>query len=267
MTTASAPELFWVECPRDVLMVEGPGALEYLQSQVSQDLRGLAVGGAAASLVLEPNGRVQSLVRIVRSGEHALVVDVDPGHGDALAARLQRFKIRVQAEITAIPWRCLSVRGPGAADVPPSPGSVVVPAWWSDGTAVDLLGPSPVPPPGIPEGSAADLEAARVRAVWPAMGAEITEATLPAELGLNDVAVSFTKGCYPGQELVERMDSRGASAPRSLQRIPAAGHQVGDALVVDGVEIGRVTSVAGDWALALVKRGALAADAQASASD
>jgi folate-binding protein YgfZ len=99
------------------------------------------------------------------------------------------------------------------------------------------------------------------------MGAEITEATLPAELGLNDVAVSFTKGCYPGQELVERMDSRGASAPRSLQRIPAAGHRVGDALVVDGVEIGRVTSVAGDWALALVKRGALAANAQASASD
>ena len=58
-------------------------------------------------------------------------------------------------------------------------------------------------------------EAQRIESGWPRMGAEIIAGeTIPAETGLNDVAVNFKKGCYPGQELVERMDSRGSTAPR-----------------------------------------------------
>ena len=68
------------------------------------------------------------------------------------------------------------------------------------------------------EGTAAELEAARVADGWPAMGVEIEPGeTIPAETGVVAVAVDFRKGCYPGQELVERMDSRGATAPRSLR--------------------------------------------------
>jgi folate-binding protein YgfZ len=81
--------------------------------------------------------------------------------------------------------------------------------------------------------------------------------TIPAETGLTTVAVSFTKGCYPGQELVERMDSRGATAPRLLKVVDVApGTQVGDPVTLDGVEVGQVTSVAGSRALAFVKRSA-----------
>jgi folate-binding protein YgfZ len=99
-------------------------------------------------------------------------------------------------------------------------------------------------------------EAARIALGWPAMGREIVPGqAIAAGLGLNRIAVSFTKGCYPGQELVERMDSRAVEAPRSLRRLRVpAGSAVGDA-VYDGDEpVGELTSVAGTSALALIKR-------------
>ncbi len=245
----------WAQTPRDFVMVEGADALKYLQSQLAQDLSTLAVGEARPSLLLEPQGKVSALVRVLRSGDHAYVIDVDAGFLEPMTARLTRFMIRVDAKVTAIPWRCIAVRGPEASTVSPTPGGVLVPAWWGDGTALDIVGPDPTPPVGIAQGTTEDIDAARVASGWPAMGAEITESSLPAEIGVVPVAVSFTKGCYPGQELVERMDSRGAQAPRTLRRFSVpAGTQVGDPVIVDGVEVARYTSVAGSHALALVKR-------------
>jgi folate-binding protein YgfZ len=92
------------------------------------------------------------------------------------------------------------------------------------------------------------------------MGAEIVPGeTIPAVTGVVPVAVSFTKGCYPGQELVERMDSRGADAPLSLRIVDVASDAAaGDALTDRGGEpIGTLTSISPDGALglALVKRG------------
>jgi tRNA-modifying protein YgfZ len=103
----------------------------------------------------------------------------------------------------------------------------------------------------------ADLEAQRIRAGWPRMGSEISVGeTIPAETGLTAIAVNFTKGCYPGQELVERMDSRKAVAPRSLRLLSAPPNlTVGDPITdQDGTEVGVVTSVAGGFALGYVKR-------------
>ncbi len=204
------------ESARDHVIVEGPDALTYLHSQVAQDLRDLAVGAMTWTLVLEPSGKVESLARVTRTGDDRFDFDIDAGFGEALAARLSRFKIRVQAEISVVP----------AASPAPS----------------------------------ADHEVARIEAGWPRMGFEIVPGeTIPAVTGVVPVAVNFTKGCYPGQELVERMDSRGADAPKSLRIVavePGAG--VGDPVVVDGAEVGTITSVspAGDLALAMIKRGA-----------
>ena len=99
-------------------------------------------------------------------------------------------------------------------------------------------------------------EAARIEFGWPALGREIVPGeTIPAALGLSRVAVSFTKGCYPGQELVERMDSRAAEAPRSLRRIEVAtGAQPGDPVLDGGKIVGELTSVAGRAALGFVAR-------------
>lgn len=230
--------MFWCEYPRDVVQVVGPDAASYLQSQLSQDLRPLQVGESTWSFVLQPTGKVEVLLRVWRTADETFVVDTDAGFGAAMVARLNRFKIRVKADIETLDWRCIAVRG--------VPGDGLV--AWGDG--FDLLGEHLVSPADVPEGDAEQLLAARIDAVWPAMGAEIVPGeTIPAETGITGVAVSFTKGCYPGQELVERMDSRAAAAPKLLQRLAAA----------DAAALGaRVTSAHGDTVLAYVPRAALA---------
>jgi folate-binding protein YgfZ len=106
-------------------------------------------------------------------------------------------------------------------------------------------------------GSVAVDEDARIAACWPKMGVEIIPGeSIPAETGLADVAVSFTKGCYPGQELVERMDSRGSAAPRHLEVLPRRADDVpGSAVLQDGADIGTITSIGTTQVLAFVKRG------------
>ena len=103
-----------------------------------------------------------------------------------------------------------------------------------------------------------DIEAVRVRVGWPVMGSEIVSGeTLPAATGVVKIAVSFTKGCYPGQELVERMDSRGSTAPKTLrlfQGSHAVGAVVGKAVLVNGAEVGVFTSVTAGFAMGYVAR-------------
>ena len=100
-------------------------------------------------------------------------------------------------------------------------------------------------------------EVARVAAGWPRMGSEIVPGdTIPATTGVVEQSVSFTKGCYPGQELVERMHSRGAAAPRALRILEVEdGTEVGDPILDGDAEVGTITSVAGSLALGYVKRG------------
>lgn len=203
--------------PHDRVSVVGDDAGTYLHSQLSQDISALGVRGQVWSFVLAPNGRIDALVLVVRTAADAYELRVDRGCGEALVARLNRFRIRVRAEVALA---------------------------------------------GAVEGDAATHHIERVHAGWPAMGVEITESSIPAEFPeVVRVAVSFTKGCYPGQELVERMDSRSAEAPRHLERmVVGVDARVGDPVLRDGVQVGSITSTAamGDQciALALVRRGA-----------
>ncbi|MCU1393685.1 MAG: hypothetical protein JWM34_2113 [Ilumatobacteraceae bacterium] len=236
---------FWTELPRDVLRVSGADALTYLQSQISQDIRNLGVGDTTYTFVLQPGGKVEALARIHRPATEEFLIDTDAGYGTALAARLNRFKIRVKVDIEPLEWSMIAVRGLDGGTVT---GGIVdgVPAWSRD-DAFDLLGASPVAPAGIRHGTDDDLRAARIEAGWPAMGAEITDASIPAETGVVPFAVNFTKGCYPGQELVERMDSRGSNAPRFVRRLRGAGVDgvhPGTEVHHDGKLVGHLTSVA-----------------------
>jgi folate-binding protein YgfZ len=247
MTSAS----FWAAVSRDAVQVSGPDASGYLQGQVSQELRPLAVGASRWTLLLQPNGRVDVLARIWRTDEESFVLDTDAGFGDELLARVNRFKIRVKANVERLSWKSIAVRGTDGGTLPD--GSVV--GWW--GRDHDLLGPDPQPPAGIVEASQAELDLARIEAGWPAMGAEIVPGEqIPGEIGVVPVAVDFKKGCYPGQELVERMDSRGADAPRRLRILTVAeGARPGDPVLDGDREVGVLTSVGGTRALGYVKRG------------
>ena len=240
--------------PRDAVRVSGPDARDFLQGQCSQDLAALAVGQSAWSWVLEPQGKVNALVRVTPVDDEVLILDTDGGFGDRLQARLVRFKLRVKADIEVLDWQCLALRGPEAGRVPGG-----LDPSWPGLPGVDLLGPEPSPPPGIPMVSPDAYEAVRIEAGVPAMGAELTERTIPAETGIVDRTVSFTKGCYTGQELVARIDSRGGHVPRHLRGVVLSGPAPAGATVeVDGKNVGALTSVGrrpdGAVALAYVGR-------------
>lgn len=252
---------FWARAGRDVVRVGGPDAVSFLQGQLSQDVAGLAVGASAWSFVLQPQGKVDAWFRVTRTAADELVLDVDGGWGDGLVARINRFKLRVAADVERLDWHCIAIRHVAADPAPfATAGVLALPVSWAGRTGVDLLGPSVVAPPGVREATAAELEAWRVDAGMPAMGAELDESTIPAEAGVVDVSVSFTKGCYTGQELVARVDSRGANTPRKLRRVELA--QVGAARPGDELHlpeageraVGVLTSVAGAVALAYVRR-------------
>lgn len=251
---------------RDVVTVAGRDARAYLHSQLAQDVASLTVGEARWSLLLEPTGRVVALVRVACHADDRFTLDTDPGAGGATEARLSRFRIRVDCTLETASRAAVAVRGLDAASrAALLAGPHAWPAWREADGAVDLCdlvgGAAVAPPAGAREASSDELERARIAAAWPVIGAardaDLGTDAIPAETGLVDVAVSFAKGCYPGQELVERMDSRGARAPRSLRVVRAApGARRGDPCVVDGEAIGTYASVCGDVALAIVARGA-----------
>ena len=243
--------------PRDVLRVWGPEALEYLQGQCSQDLTGLAIGSGADSLLLAPDGKIVALVRVSRTAEDELVVDFEAGFADVVQARLARFKLRSKLQMEPVPWTCLALRGPNAtAAAGPSPigdgPGLVLPVSWHGFDGLDLLVPGEVAPPdGVRRCGSDAWEACRIEAGVPRMGAELDERTIAAEAGLVERTVSFTKGCYTGQELVARLDSRGSRVARRLCAVvPGPGTDPTSLLGArltspDGAkEVGRVTSAA-----------------------
>jgi folate-binding protein YgfZ len=247
---------------RDVVRVHGPEAVTFLQGQLSQDVAALAVGRSAPSLLLQPTGKVDAWLRVTRLGDDEVVLDVEAGFGDAVEARLRRFKLRTKAELERTAWWGLALRGPGAGDVEVPDGALGLAAGWPGVDGVDLLSEGELALAGVRLVERAALDALRIECGVPAMGAELTEATIPAEAGqwLIDASASFTKGCYTGQELVARIDSRGGNVPRPIRGLLVDGDvPVGAELELDGASVGSVTSVArsavlGCIALAIVGR-------------
>lgn len=250
--------------PRDVLEVRGRDAVAYLQGQCSQDVAALAEGASADALLLSPQGRLDALVRVTRVAEDGFVVDVDGGFGDAVLSRLLRFRLRVAVEVTLLPWRGVALRGPQAPELLPelagaSGVALALPWSWHGLEGVDLLGEAPAVPAGVRWCTTPAWEALRVEAGVPVMGAELDERTIAAEAGLVARTVSFTKGCYTGQELVARLDARGSNVARRLRGVVVtgplpAGHvvpPVGTPLQVGGKAVGMLTSVAWSPALGL----------------
>jgi folate-binding protein YgfZ len=246
---------------RDVLRVSGPDAVEYLQGQLSQDIAALEVGASADSLILTPQGKLDAFLRVSRTGDDELILDVDAGFGEAVAARLARFKLRVKVVIEPLDWHCVALRGPGAVAVAHDENigtSLRVPFSWNGVVGVDLLGVAPAIPDGVRTCSIDAWESVRVEAGIPQMGAELDDRTIAAEADLLGRSVSFTKGCYTGQELVARLDARGNRVARHLRglvmvglqsappgvKAPRSGIPVGSEFTFEGKVVGTVTSSA-----------------------
>jgi tRNA-modifying protein YgfZ len=241
-----------VTLSRDVLTVSGLDAVEYLQGQCSQDVASLSEGQTADALLLSPQGKVEAMIRVTRTGPDAFLIDTDAGSGDAARTRLERFRLRVKVDIEPLSWVCLAIRGPESASVPPAsePGVLRLAVEWPGLPGFDLIGPAPTFPEAVHRCGSAAWEAARIEAGIPVMGRDVTESTIPAEAGLVERSVSLTKGCFTGQELVARLDSRGTKVARRMcgivlddpEQVPPVGATVH---TTDGEhEVGRLTSVA-----------------------
>jgi len=244
---------------RQVVSVEGADAVSYLQGQLSQDIEAMAVGGSAESLVLAPDGKLVALVEVLRTGDESFVLVVASGFADALIERLARFKLRSKVTLRALDWRVVALRGAAlgeaAAAALSGPGGIWTIAVQVAGTSgVDLVGPEP--DDAVPDSarwcSTEAWEALRVEAGIPEMGSELDTSTIAAEAHLLSRAVSFTKGCYTGQELVARLDARGNKVARRLYGLVMAETEapvasfVGATISVPGATkvVGKVTSAA-----------------------
>ena len=259
MTNTVSDNIIACEIEHLVFAVTGADAGKYLHSQLSNDIASLLVGGSRYSFVLEPMGKVIALVRVTRTEEETFILDTEnvADLGEQLLARLNRFKIRVKADIAVSSQKYLCLRSRDGSPIEQAGFAV---SQWGSGAVIDAplttIDNSVVSQ--FVHVSTEEFDALRIRSGWPVMGREIVAGeTLPAATGVVPIAVSFTKGCYPGQELVERMDSRGSTAPKNLRLLTGSiidNAKSGDAVLVNGEVVGEFTSVADGCALAYVAR-------------
>jgi folate-binding protein YgfZ len=225
---------------RACLRVAGPDAADYLQRMVSNDVEALAVGAACPALLLTPKARVIAPLVVLRRDDDFLVL-TEPELGDAVHAHLTRMRLRAQCEIESEQHE-----------------SVLLFDANGDGFTTDFPGAREALDTGLAATLSDDeLEARRVAAGVPRWGRELDDRVLPAEAGLESTHISFSKGCYPGQEPVARLHYRG-HPNRTLRvirlpRVPAYDAE----LVHEGKVVGRVTSAVeadgGALALAYVR--------------
>ncbi len=233
---------------RQAVIAEGPDALKFLQGQLSQDLEALAPGEESWSLVLHPQGKISAWFRIARITHDRFVLDLDAGWADEVLTRLNRFKLRTNIEITLAPWTSFTLVGPGADQVAIDGVEHDMIASWAGVPVRDVFGPDlDIASVALPIIDEDIFTALRIEAGVPKMGSELNESTIPAAAGIVEQSVSFTKGCFTGQELVARIDSRGNNVPKRLLSIVLQGNSLpaADAEVrTSDSAIGTVTSAA-----------------------
>ena len=251
---------------RDVVEVCGQDASSYLQGQISQDVDSIGPNESAWSLILAPTGKLTAWFRLHRIADDRFYIDVEAGWAAPLVERLERFKLRTAVDFSILDgWRMLSLRTQTSDAEPeendpaltvPTQAALTARFRWPGFAGSDHLDVGLAVPSGIEIDDSA-FEEARIRAAVPRLGVDIGDNTIPAEGGANliEQSVSFTKGCYTGQELVARIDSRGGNVPRPLRVLIAEeALEAGGVVTFDGRESGVVTSAAANVGLAAVMR-------------
>jgi folate-binding protein YgfZ len=221
--------------PRAYVRVQGPDAADLLQRLVSNDV--LAAESCEA-LLLTAKGRVIAPLLVWRRGEDDFLLLTEPELGSVVLGHLRKMRIASRCEIEPEEHTSAIVLGEGDG----------IPTHDYGVAAFETLDP-----PNQPEPADEELERLRILARTPRWGRELDDGILPAEAGLEERAISFTKGCYPGQEPLARLHNRG-HVNRTLRVLDVEGNpQQADEVRHDGVAVGRVTSAVSGLALAYVR--------------
>jgi folate-binding protein YgfZ len=212
---------------REFVRVAGPDAADYLQRMVSNDVEALAPGEACPALLLTAKARLIAPLVVLRRADDDFLVLTEPGLSEVVRAQLTRMRLRAQCEIEPEEHTSVLVFGSG------------------DGFATDWPGAREALDAGLePTLSEDELELRRIESGVPRWEHELDERILPAEAGLDATHISFSKGCYPGQEPVARLHFRG-HPNRGLRVLELDELPEHDApLIHEGREVGRVTSAA-----------------------
>ena len=212
---------------REFVRVEGPDAAEYLQRMVSNDVEALTVDEACPALLLTAKARLIAPLVVLRRGDDDFLLLTEPGLGEVVRAQLTRMRLRARCEIELEEHDSVLVFGGsnGFRRTGPEAREAL-----DAGLEVTL--------------SEEQLELRRIESAVPRWERELDDRILPAEAGLDHSHISFSKGCYPGQEPVARLHFRG-HPNRGLRIVELEEVPEHDApLLYDGREVGRVTSAA-----------------------
>jgi tRNA-modifying protein YgfZ len=263
---------------RGKLALTGADAATFLQGQVSNDVEGLAVGAGCYSAFLTPKGKMLGDVRILNAGDE-LLLDTERIALQGLFNMIRRFSLGYHVELhkRTLERGLLSLLGPDSDRVAVVPDDEHAHAVVSIGGAsarairtdvgIDLLCDAVdldtlraiLEEAGVVPVAEAAAEILRIEHGRPRYGVDLDDTVIPQEAGLNERAVSFTKGCYVGQETVARLYYRG-KPNRQLRGLRlSAVAEAGDELTFEGRVVGRLSSVVpsprfGPIGLALVRR-------------
>jgi folate-binding protein YgfZ len=204
---------------------------------VSNDVAALQLGESCDALLLTPKARLIAPLRVWRRGREDYLLLSEPELGEAIRSNLLRARFAAKCEVEAEEHESTVVLGEASHGIPcPDygvPAREVLDAA-SDGADVE------------------ELERLRIEAGTPRWGRELDDRVLPAEAGLDERAVSFTKGCYPGQEPIARLRYRG-KVNRRLRVLEVESASPEDEIRYGGKPVGRVTSAVPGTALGYVR--------------
>jgi len=217
---------------RAYVRVAGPDAEDYLQRMLSNDV---TEGEVVDAMLLTPKSRLIAPVRVWRRGPEDFLLLTEPELGEAVRATLVRSRFAAKCEIEREEHTSLLVFGEAEGLPGELPGTVEVLDAVLEPTLDDE-----------------EVERARIEAGVPVWGKELDDSILPAEAGLDETHVSFTKGCYPGQEPIARLHYRGKTN-RRLRALDVVSAQPGDEILWEQKAVGRVTSAVPGIALGYVR--------------
>jgi folate-binding protein YgfZ len=268
---------------RGKLLVSGPEAAEYLQGQLTNDVEAIEPGDGVYAALLDRKGHMQGDMRVLRPSEGPdLLLDTEPEALEAVRRHLGMYKIGREVDVVdlAAERALLSLIGPRSVEIAGSPalpenaceemtiaGTEVLAVGTAEG--IDLIFAAEARDrvadallaAGAAEVSPEAVEILRIEAGHPRFGAEMGTETMPAEAGIVEQAVSFTKGCYIGQETVARLHYKGKPNRhlRGLKLSGAQGSQPGDTVRFGEREVGKLGSAGvspafGPIGLAILRR-------------